>query len=135
VTAAHRPTDCSSARRGSGGSTEHSVQYIGSTAANDGSRRRDAVAHEACPRTFDDSDGDGVGDTAAITGKVACFADPGADVVRLRPGDGSPDLDTGYDRSDGGAIGRDLGNTGDLEEPLPALYARGIAVREFRRRG
>jgi len=98
------------------------------TAANDSAWWKESVVYEVYPRSFNDSDGDGVGDIPGVIEKVDYFAELGVDVVWLCPVYDSPDADNGYDVRDYRAIHDDFGDMDDFEELLAALHARDIRL-------
>src|SRR3712207_8114412 len=59
-----------------------------------------AVVYQVYPRSFQDSDGDGIGDLGGILQRIDHLADLGVDVVWLSPIYPSPQADNGYDISD-----------------------------------
>ena len=60
---------------------------------------KEAVVYQIYPRSFQDSDGDGVGDLKGLTGKLDYVKSLGIDIVWLNPIYGSPNADNGYDIS------------------------------------
>ncbi|MDS0293746.1 glycoside hydrolase family 13 protein [Halogeometricum luteum] len=89
---------------------------------------KEAVVYEIYPRSFNDSDGDGVGDIPGIVEKADYLDDLGVDVVWLCPVYASPDYDNGYDISDYRAIHEQFGTMADWEELLAELHARDIRL-------
>ena len=87
-----------------------------------------AVVYQVWPRSFADSDGDGVGDLRGITGKLDHLADLGVDVVWLSPVYRSPQDDAGYDISDYTDVDPDFGTLADLDELIEELHARGMKL-------
>ena len=87
-----------------------------------------AVVYQVWPRSFADSDGDGVGDLRGITGKLDHLADLGVDVVWLSPVYRSPQDDAGYDISDYTDVDPAFGTLADLDELTEGLHARGIKL-------
>ncbi|UVE49226.1 alpha-glucosidase [Haloferax larsenii] len=95
-----------------------------------GARRwwREAVVYQVYPRSFNDTDGDGVGDIRGIVEKADYLADLGIDCVWLNPVYESPNVDNGYDISDYRAIMAEFGTMADWEELRDALHDRGIRL-------
>ncbi|MEJ5944235.1 alpha-glucosidase [Pseudokineococcus basanitobsidens] len=87
-----------------------------------------AVVYQVYPRSFADSDGDGVGDLRGITSRLDHLADLGVDVVWLSPVYASPQDDNGYDISDYRAVDPTFGTLEDLDELTAALHARGMRL-------
>ena len=85
-------------------------------ASEDGPDRqwwKEAVVYQIYPRSFNDSDGDGVGDIPGITEKVDYLDDLGVDVVWLCPVYDSPNADNGYDIRDYRSITDEFGTMAD----------------------
>ena len=96
-----------------------------------GERRRwwkEAVVYQIYPRSFNDSDGDGVGDIPGIRRKVDYLDDLGVDVVWLNPVYESPNADNGYDISDYRTIMDEFGTMEDWEALLSDLHDRDIRL-------
>ncbi|MDS0293304.1 glycoside hydrolase family 13 protein [Halogeometricum luteum] len=96
-----------------------------------GERRRwwkEAVVYQIYPRSFNDSDGDGVGDIPGITERVDHLDDLGVDVVWLNPVYESPQADNGYDIADYRAIDSEYGTMADWEDLRDALHDRDIRL-------
>lgn len=89
---------------------------------------KEAVVYQIYPRSFYDSNGDGVGDLRGIIEKVDYIASLGVDVIWLNPVYESPNDDNGYDISDYKAIMAEFGTMADWEELLDQLHSRGIRL-------
>lgn len=89
---------------------------------------KDAVVYQIYPRSFKDSNGDGIGDLKGITQKVDYIKDLGVDAVWLSPCYKSPNDDNGYDISDYRDIMDEFGTFADWENMLEAFHSRGIKV-------
>ncbi|MEO6879714.1 MAG: alpha-glucosidase [Mycobacteriaceae bacterium] len=88
----------------------------------------DAVVYQVYPRSFADSDGDGIGDIPGITAHLDHLSDLGVDVVWLSPVYRSPQDDNGYDISDYRDVDPTFGTLADLDELIAALHARGMKL-------
>ena len=73
---------------------------------------KEAVVYQIYPRSFKDSDGDGIGDLKGIISKLDYIKSLGVDVVWLNPIYSSPNDDNGYDVSDYRNIMKDFGTHG-----------------------
>ncbi|HYF64198.1 MAG TPA: alpha-glucosidase [Herpetosiphonaceae bacterium] len=89
---------------------------------------KESVVYQIYPRSFCDSDGDGIGDLRGIIGKLDYLKDLGVDVVWLSPVYQSPNDDNGYDISDYQAIMAEFGTMADWEEMLGEMHRRGIRL-------
>lgn len=89
---------------------------------------KDAVVYQIYPRSFMDSNGDGIGDIKGITQKVDYIKDLGVDAVWLSPCYKSPNDDNGYDISDYRDIMDEFGTLSDWEEMLNTFHSRDIKV-------
>jgi len=87
-----------------------------------------ATIYQIYPRSFADSDGDGIGDLRGIISKVDYLAELGIGAVWLSPIYKSPHADNGYDIADYCAIDPVFGTLDDFDELLAALHARGIRL-------
>jgi oligo-1,6-glucosidase len=87
-----------------------------------------AVVYQVYPRSFADSDADGVGDLRGILGRLDHLADLGVDVVWLSPMFPSPQVDNGYDVADYTDVDPVFGTLADLDELIDALHARGMRI-------
>ncbi len=89
---------------------------------------KEAVVYQIYPRSFRDSDGDGVGDLKGITQKLDYIQQLGLDAVWLNPVYKSPNDDNGYDISDYYDIQAEFGTMRDFDELLSGLHKRGIKL-------
>ncbi|MDQ0680886.1 oligo-1,6-glucosidase [Arthrobacter pascens] len=89
---------------------------------------KSAVVYQIYPRSFADSDGDGVGDLRGIIGRLDYLSNLGVDVVWLSPVYRSPQDDNGYDISDYRDIDPVFGDLDTLDELLDGLHARGMKL-------
>ena len=89
---------------------------------------KSAVVYQIYPRSFADSNGDGMGDIPGITSRVDYLAELGVDVVWLSPVYASPMDDNGYDISDYQDIDPLFGTLDDLDQLIAALHERGIKL-------
>jgi alpha-glucosidase len=88
----------------------------------------DAVLYQIYPRSYQDSDGDGVGDLDGIRGRVDYIEWLGVDAVWLSPVFRSPHADFGYDISDYRAVDPLFGTDADLAALRDALHDRGLKL-------
>ncbi|MGO1050132.1 alpha-amylase family glycosyl hydrolase [Crossiella sp. CA198] len=90
---------------------------------------RDAVIYQVYPRSFADSDGDGIGDLLGLVDKLDYLANTlGVDAIWLCPVYPSPQIDFGYDISDHTAIDPVFGTDADFAELITAAHARGLKL-------
>jgi oligo-1,6-glucosidase len=89
---------------------------------------RSAVVYQVYPRSFADSDGDGIGDLGGIEAHLDHLTALGVDVVWLSPVYPSPQDDGGYDISDYQDVEPTFGTLADLDRLLAALHDRGIKL-------
>ncbi|HZY68455.1 MAG TPA: alpha-amylase family glycosyl hydrolase, partial [Devosia sp.] len=87
-----------------------------------------ATVYQIYPRSFADSDGDGVGDIPGIIGKLDYLRDLGIGVIWLSPICASPMRDNGYDISDYQAIAPEFGTIDDFDRLVAEAKARGIGI-------
>ncbi|WP_440961797.1 glycoside hydrolase family 13 protein [Paenibacillus nitricinens] len=89
---------------------------------------KEAVVYQIYPRSFQDSNGDGIGDLQGIISRLDYLQKLGVDVVWLSPVYKSPNDDNGYDISDYEDIMDEFGTLKDWEELLTGLHDRGIKL-------
>jgi oligo-1,6-glucosidase len=89
---------------------------------------KSAVVYQIYPRSFADSNGDGIGDLPGITSKLDHLALLGVDVLWLSPIYRSPQDDNGYDISDYQDIDPVFGTLADFDELLAAVHSRGMKL-------
>ena len=89
---------------------------------------RDAIFYQIYPRSFNDSNGDGIGDLEGIKEKIPYLKDLGIDAVWLNPVYPSPNKDYGYDISNYQAINPEYGTFDDFTELLDAFHDQGLKV-------
>ena len=87
-----------------------------------------AVIYQIYPRSFCDSNGDGIGDLQGIISKLDHLAELGIDVIWLSPVYASPNEDNGYDISDYCSIHPDYGTMDDFDELIRKAASRGISI-------
>jgi oligo-1,6-glucosidase len=89
---------------------------------------KESVVYQIYPRSFADSNGDGIGDLAGITAHLDHLKLLGVDVVWLSPVYQSPNDDNGYDISDYRAIMAEFGTMADFDTMLAGMHQRGIRL-------
>ena len=89
---------------------------------------KESVVYQVYPRSFQDSNGDGIGDLAGVTSRLDYLRELGVDVIWLSPFYRSPGGDNGYDISDYQAIEPCFGTMEDFDRMLAEAHARGIRV-------
>ena len=89
---------------------------------------KEAVVYQIYPRSFCDSNGDGIGDLNGITSKLDYLKELGIDVIWLSPVYKSPNDDNGYDISDYEDIMTEFGTMDDFDRMLAAAHERGIKI-------
>ena len=89
---------------------------------------KEAVVYQLYPRSFKDSNGDGVGDLKGIISKLDYLKSLGVDVIWLNPIYGSPNDDNGYDISDYRAIMKEFGTMDDFNALLKGMHERKIKL-------
>ncbi len=86
------------------------------------------MVYQVYPRSFQDSDGDGIGDIPGIVSRLDYLHDLGVDVIWLSPVYRSPHDDNGYDISDYEDIDPTFGTLADIDELIAQLHARGMKL-------
>jgi oligo-1,6-glucosidase len=89
---------------------------------------KEAVVYQIYPRSFKDSNGDGVGDLRGIIEKLDYLKELGVDVIWLSPVYKSPNDDNGYDISDYRDIMDEFGTIKDFDELLEGMHKRGLKL-------
>ena len=87
-----------------------------------------SVVYQIYPRSFQDSNGDGIGDIPGITRRLPYIAELGADVIWLSPVYASPNDDNGYDISDYQQIMPEFGTMEEFDEMLAGAHALGLKI-------
>ena len=85
---------------------------------------KEAVVYQIYPRSFMDSDGDGIGDLEGIIARLDYIRDLGVDVIWLSPHYDSPNVDNGYDIRDYRKVMAELGTMADFDALLAGIKAR-----------
>ena len=85
---------------------------------------KEAVVYQVYPRSFKDSNGDGIGDLKGITSKLEYLQGLGIDVIWLSPHFDSPNADNGYDIRDYRKVMTEFGNMADFDEMLAGIKQR-----------
>jgi alpha-glucosidase len=86
------------------------------------------TVYQIYPRSFADTNGDGIGDLAGVIGKLDYLRDLGVETLWISPFFGSPQADFGYDVSDHYAVASDYGTLGDCERLIDQVHARGMKI-------
>jgi len=89
---------------------------------------KEAVVYQIYPRSFMDSNGDGIGDLKGITSRLDYLKQLGVDVVWLSPIYQSPNDDNGYDISNYRSVMDEFGTMEEFDEMLKEMHTRGIKV-------
>lgn len=89
---------------------------------------KECVVYQIYPRSFKDSNGDGIGDLNGITEKMDYLKELGINVIWLSPVYQSPNDDNGYDISDYRAIMKEFGTMEEFDRMLRAAHERGIRL-------
>ena len=89
---------------------------------------KESIVYQIYPRSFKDSDGDGVGDLRGIISRLDYIKSLGVDVVWLNPIYSSPNDDNGYDISDYRNIMKDFGTMADFDSLLKGMHERHIRL-------
>lgn len=89
---------------------------------------KEAVVYQVYPRSFMDSNGDGIGDIPGIFSRLDHIKSLGVDVIWLSPVYKSPNDDNGYDISDYYAIMEEFGTMADFDRLLEGIHQRGMKL-------
>lgn len=89
---------------------------------------KEAVVYQIYPRSFQDSDGDGIGDLKGLTSRLDYVKSLGIDIVWLNPIYSSPNADNGYDISNYDDIMKEFGTMADFDVMLAEMHKRGLKL-------
>lgn len=89
---------------------------------------KEAVVYQVYPRSFCDSNNDGIGDINGITQKLDYLKDLGIDVIWISPIYQSPNMDNGYDISDYKSIMAEFGTMADFDNLLSEAHKRNLRI-------
>lgn len=89
---------------------------------------KEAVAYQVYPRSFNDSNNDGIGDLQGVIEKLDYIQDLGIDIIWLSPMYKSPNADNGYDISDYQDIMDEFGTMEDFDQLLDGVHQRGMKL-------
>ncbi len=89
---------------------------------------KEGIVYQIYPRSFQDSDGNGIGDIRGIINRLDYIKSLGVDIIWLNPVYESPNDDNGYDISDYRSIMSDLGTMEDFDELLEGMHRRGLKL-------
>nr|WP_144923637.1 alpha-glucosidase [Paenibacillus bovis] len=89
---------------------------------------KESVVYQIYPRSFKDSNGDGIGDIKGIISKLDYIKNLGVDVIWLSPVYKSPNDDNGYDISDYKSIMDEFGTMEDMDELISEMHRRGMKL-------
>ena len=89
---------------------------------------KESVIYQIYPRSYNDSNGDGVGDIPGIIEKLDYLKDLGIDIIWLSPFYPSPNDDNGYDISDYYGVMKEFGNMADVELLLKEAEKRELKI-------
>ncbi|APX72755.1 alpha-glucosidase [Companilactobacillus allii] len=89
---------------------------------------KNAIGYQVYPRSFKDSNGDGIGDIKGIIEKLPYLKSLGIDFIWLNPIYKSPNVDNGYDISDYEGIQPEFGTMSDFDELLKQAHSNGIKI-------
>ncbi len=101
---------------------------LAATPTHDETWWKHAVVYEIYPRSFQDSNGDGVGDLNGITQRLDYLQDLGVDAIWIAPMFPSPQVDFGYDVSDFRSVDPQYGTVADMDKLIAEGKKRGIRV-------
>lgn len=104
--------------------------YVSAQNNTNGGRKwwKETVVYQIYPRSFKDSNGDGIGDLKGLISKLDYVKSLGIDVIWLNPVYSSPNADNGYDISDYQNIMKDFGTMKDFDAMLKAMHDRKLKL-------
>ncbi|MEU8779959.1 alpha-amylase family glycosyl hydrolase, partial [Streptomyces sp. NPDC048606] len=108
--------------------TQHLADALPTTSGTLPGWWRDAVIYQVYPRSFADSNGDGMGDLEGIRGRLPYLKELGVDAVWLSPFYASPQADAGYDVADYRAIDPMFGTLHDADAVIREAHALGLRI-------
>lgn len=112
--------------------SQHLTDTTGSAATAAAAERadwwREAVIYQVYPRSFADSDGDGIGDLPGVTARLPYLRELGVDAVWLSPFYASPQADAGYDVADYRAVDPVFGTLPDADDLVRTAHTLGLRV-------
>jgi hypothetical protein len=125
----HPPAPLPPFRPARAGAQMRRTRWAGMSGRSDGRPWwESAVIYQVYPRSFQDSDGDGIGDLAGIERRLDYFVDLGVDALWLSPIFSSPQADFGYDVSDYCGIDPLFGDLAAFDRLLAAAHARSLKL-------
>lgn len=89
---------------------------------------KDAIVYQLYPRSFKDSNGDGIGDLQGVISKLDYIKSLGVTAIWFNPMYASPNDDNGYDISDYRQIMKDFGTMADFDQLLKGMHQRGLKL-------
>src|ERR1700744_2951635 len=89
---------------------------------------KEAIVYQVYPRSFQDSDGDGVGDLPGILSRLDYIVSLGVDTMWINPVYCLPGGDNGDDISDFFSVAREYGSMADLDELIAAVHRKGMRI-------
>ena len=89
---------------------------------------KEGVIYQIYPRSFCDSNKDGIGDILGILSKLDYLKELGIDIIWLSPVYASPNADNGYDISDYYGIMEEFGTMEDFDKLLAGIHERGLKL-------
>lgn len=89
---------------------------------------QNSVVYQIYPKSFQDSNNDGIGDIRGIINRLDYISKLGVDIIWLNPVYRSPNVDNGYDISDYQAIQPDFGSMSDFKELLDKVHQKGMKI-------
>lgn len=95
---------------------------------HDGKWWKEAVVYQIYPRSFKDTNGDGIGDLQGIISELDYIKSLGVDVIWLNPIFESPNADNGYDISNYRGIMKEFGSMEDFDTMLKGMHERGLKL-------